>query len=674
RLPPLRAETDRLAGLPRAARDAAAVERVTGETRRLVSEAGEAWLLALPLVASRDAAMVRHAELLALGWRMRDAAGLARMAVSQALVAGQVPEAAARQRIREQMARVDVIWAQFDTLARSTVMPGPLRDAIRAARTAFDAPQGFAGLLREAEAAWSAGRVPELTALRWTEATHRVFDAVLNILATTEAAAQTVAEAAERSAAATLLWQLVQLALGLTLVVAVMVLVRHRVTRPLAGMVAAVVRLSRGERGLAVPDTHRRDEMGELLRAVALLQDRLVAGEDAAARAEAASAAARERQDEALRTMADRIEAETRTGFEQISGRMSQLLAEAGHVTTGTGAMSAEGAAAGQAAGDALSATETVAAATEEMAASIREITRRMAEAAELTQDAVQGTEAGTATIRGLSDAVTRIGTVAQLISDIAGRTNLLALNATIEAARAGEAGKGFAVVASEVKALASQTAKATEEIGGQIGAVQAETAGAVEAIHRIAQTVAQLREIATAVAAALEEQSATTAEIARSVAGTAESTRGAADRIGTLGRGVEDAARRAIAMRDAASQAEESLHKVRGVLVRAVREAADAVERRRDARAALTAPVILESMQGREATRLIDLAPSGAAIELGARVARGSAVTLHVMGLTLRGRVIESDGTRTRIAFVEDAAQERQVRDLMVRLNPVAA
>ncbi len=165
----------------------------------------------------------------------------------------------------------------------------------------------------------------------------------------------------------------------------------------------------------------------------------------------------------------------------------------------------------------------------EQLAGSIAEIGRRVAELARIAGRAVEEAEATDRSVGGLSEAARRIGDVVRLIGDIAGRTNLLALNATIEAARAGDAGKGFAVVASEVKNLASQTARATEEIGAQIAAMQGATGHAVEALRSIGATIGRMSEIATMIAGAVEEQSAATREIARAVqhaaAGTAEVT-----------------------------------------------------------------------------------------------------------------------------------------------------
>ncbi|MGE4528946.1 MAG: methyl-accepting chemotaxis protein, partial [Rhodospirillaceae bacterium] len=184
---------------------------------------------------------------------------------------------------------------------------------------------------------------------------------------------------------------------------------------------------------------------------------------------------------------------------------------------------------------------EAVAAATEELSAAEAEISHQVNNAAETSQNAAKQAAETRRTVTNLSDAAARIGQVVNVITEVAEQTNLLALNATIEAARAGDAGKGFAVVANEVKNLASQTARATEDITRQVQGIQAETAQAVSAISSIAQTIATVSEVSAAVAAAVEEQGAATREISRSVNDAAAGTQAASDSINIVARVAKD-------------------------------------------------------------------------------------------------------------------------------------
>jgi methyl-accepting chemotaxis protein len=185
---------------------------------------------------------------------------------------------------------------------------------------------------------------------------------------------------------------------------------------------------------------------------------------------------------------------------------------------------------------------QIVAAATEELSSSVSEIGRQVTQSTEIASQAVEEANRTNTTVQGLSTAAQKIGDVVKLISDIASQTNLLALNATIEAARAGEAGRGFAVVASEVKSLASQTAKATEDISAQVAAMQSATSGVVDAIKSIGGTIGAMNEITTTIAASVEEQGAATQEIARNVQATASGTSQMTSSIGGVTRAAGEA------------------------------------------------------------------------------------------------------------------------------------
>jgi methyl-accepting chemotaxis protein len=178
---------------------------------------------------------------------------------------------------------------------------------------------------------------------------------------------------------------------------------------------------------------------------------------------------------------------------------------------------------------------------------------------------AVNEAESTRATMRGLVDAAQKIGDVLKMIQDVASQTNLLALNATIEAARAGEAGKGFAVVASEVKSLATQTAAATEEISGQIRAIQGATKDAVDAIEHIGTTITRINDIAAAVASAVEEQDATTREMAQNVHQVAQSTNLVSEKVSGLAHAAGETGQSAEMVRDHAGELARQAESLRG-------------------------------------------------------------------------------------------------------------
>ncbi|MFZ2869313.1 methyl-accepting chemotaxis protein [Zavarzinia sp.] len=201
---------------------------------------------------------------------------------------------------------------------------------------------------------------------------------------------------------------------------------------------------------------------------------------------------------------------------------------------------------------------QTVASASEELAASVSEISRQIVGSSNVTRQAVEEATTANSLFGDLSEAALRIGDIMKLIRDIAGQTNLLALNATIEAARAGQAGRGFAVVASEVKALANQTAKATEDIGAQIDAMQVATNNSVEAVRNVSQTIGKSAEITAIIASAVEEQRAATDEISRSAVQAAEGTEDVTTNIAGVSQGAEVATEQARVLLQAAGDMSE--------------------------------------------------------------------------------------------------------------------
>jgi methyl-accepting chemotaxis protein len=236
-----------------------------------------------------------------------------------------------------------------------------------------------------------------------------------------------------------------------------------------------------------------------------------------------------------LNRLADELDTNVGGVVQVLSSAATELQSAAQSMSTTAEAASRQSGVVASAAEEATSNVQTVAAAAEEMSSSVAEIGRQVEQSTRIAEQAVVEADRTNATMQSLTTAAQKIGEVVGLISAIAGQTNLLALNATIEAARAGEAGKGFAVVASEVKSLANQTAKATEEIGAQIAAMQSATAEAVKAINGISGVIGRMSEISTAIASAVQEQDAATQEIARNVNQAAVGTQDVAANIGVV-------------------------------------------------------------------------------------------------------------------------------------------
>lgn len=318
-------------------------------------------------------------------------------------------------------------------------------------------------------------------------------------------------------------------------VVFISLMIGRGITRPLQNISDNMLRLAEGDHSIEVEYTHHRSEIGDLARSMDIFKSKTIEMENLRRQREEQEKRAEQEKHAALLAMAESFEA-------NVGHVVEYVTKAAGKMQTSARSMNVTARTAGEKSTIVSSASQemstnidTVAAAAEELSASIGEISTQVSQSSQVANGAVTKSEDTYKKIELLADAANQIGEVISLISDIAAQTNLLALNATIEAARAGDAGKGFAVVANEVKTLASQTAKATEDIRTQVSGIQTATDTAVTAIGEIAETIRQLDGSTGAIAAAVEEQGAATQEIARNVEEAAHGARDVTQNIGDV-------------------------------------------------------------------------------------------------------------------------------------------
>lgn len=447
------------------------------------------------------------------------------------------------------------------------------------------------------------------------------------------------------------------------------VLVRRGVVLPLKRSISVMGQLARGDLSVEIPTAASVIEIEEILEALGIFK---------ANAADRQRLAAEQKAEQDLRNnRQSAMEQLTRDFNEGVRGVLSSVTGSARELSEAARSMShiaedtlQQTTVVAAAAEQASVNVETVAAAAEELVASENEIARQIERSHGVASMATEKAERVNRIVASLSTATSHIGDVMTLIKNIASQTNLLALNATIEAARAGDAGKGFAVVAGEVKNLANQTARATEDINGQIGAVQAATREAVEAISEINSTICEISESIAAIASAVEQQAAATAEIARNVQEASSGTKEVTSNI-TL---VKDGASSTGASAQEVLTTAVSLSKQSDELSAEVADFLSAIKSVSDRRQYERIHVHLSAsikVDGRATSVTVkDISLGGVRVEPGIGMPNGSAVVFEMQGWpSIKARIIGSESNYSRFQFALDAATQSHLKEALNRL-----
>ncbi|VIO66338.1 Methyl-accepting chemotaxis protein III [Bradyrhizobium ivorense] len=480
-------------------------------------------------VNHKDAMIDQLLAIKQIAWLLRNTAGEASLIVSTGLNKGSVtPEI--RTSYTRFVGGIEAAWSALELTTAGMQLPQALSSAMAANKTAYFEPQ-YLTLRDRLLDTLAAGGKPELTANQWTPLTVGRLAAAVGVAEAALDAAKAHAASQYSSAREALIVQLALLAAAIGLTVGAMLVVSRRVIAPLHRMRDAMLKVASGDLSVDTGYAGRGDEIGALAGALETFKQQAeekvrIEGQE---RERNAGAAARQL---AIEGHVGEFEGLVRETLDRLGDASGQMRTTSNGLSSVSRQTNERVQVAEKASGEASMSVEAVAAAAEELSASINDISQQAAHAAGIASRAVNQARETDGTVQGLAKSAGRIGEVVGLINSIAAQTNLLALNATIEAARAGDAGRGFAVVASEVKSLASQTAKATDEISEQIADIQKVAGDAIDAIKGIGSIIGEVNEVATAIAAAVQEQGAATEEITRSTQFAAHGTKNVSENI----------------------------------------------------------------------------------------------------------------------------------------------
>ena len=504
-------------------------------------------------VNHQDATIDQLLAIKQTAWLLRNTAGEASLQVSLGLSSGKLsPEN--KLAYTKFSGGTDIAWNALELAASGMQLPPALASAIPATKTAYFEPQ-YLQLRDRLITVMAAGEKPEMTANQWTPLTVGRLGAAVTVAEAALDAAKEHSLSQYASARNSLSVQLVLLFGAIALTLGAMTMVGRRVITPLHNIRDAMLKVASGNLAVDTGYATRSDEIGALAGALETFKQQAMDKVRIETQERERNAGAATRQ-QAIESYVGDFEAMVRQSLQQLGDASGQMRTTSSGLSTVSRQTNERVQVAEKASNDASMSVDSVAAASEELSASINDISQQAAHAAGIASRAVNQARQTDGTVQGLAKSAGRIGEVVGLINTIAAQTNLLALNATIEAARAGEAGRGFAVVASEVKSLASQTAKATEEISEQIADIQKVAGEAIDAIKNIGGIIGEVNEVATAIAAAVQEQGAATQEITRSTQYAAQGTRNVSENI----TGVKADADAAAAAADDVKRASETL------------------------------------------------------------------------------------------------------------------